>query len=405
MNKKVFFIILTLGFLITQVFPLIGFIFPIGNIWNLFVFVGLSLLLYPNLFLHKTIVALIIYGALTLVFCFTGNAYFHPIQAVISPLLCMLASIIIFEYSLTYDKDLKYTKAVVFTIIGLNAVMAIISIPQLITNPNLIRALDSGIASKIYSITTFQTLHGLPLLFASLVFLIRRLYKNFKFGSLLLLAITVSFFLLEAYANAALAFFVSVLMVLLSLVFNIERFTRKSVLYIIVVFVSCFILIRPLVIVSIIDTAQNIMPKHGATMDRLQEIKYNLQYGESMGDLELRQDLYTQSQSLFWESPLLGTEYPEYISRHAWIWDHLAALGIILIIPLVLVFVFHIKRAYNSLKYSKVPYTIGLVALFMLLYYKNEFEIGTWLYAFTALPLLNRYTDNIIEKNNTCIKL
>ncbi len=62
-----------------------------------------------------------------------------------------------------------------------------------------------------------------------------------------------------------------------------------------------------------------------------------------------------------------------------------------------MIFVFNIKGVYHKLHHTKVTYMMGIAGFLFLLYMKNEFGTGTWLYGFTILPLLCRYIDREID--------
>ena len=368
-------------------------------------FAGVSILLFPNLLKKRSFFYLIFYGLLTFIYHLLGNVFFGSIEVVIIPFLSMFVSLYIFEYSLMYDYDYKYTKWVIYLVVGLNVVMALISIPQLRINPNIIRLMDSVnmrntdfVASNYRLLVTYATLHGLPLLMAPMAFLIRKLFSTNKTICYFWLFSIVVFYVLLAMGNAATAFLIASLSIAISIFFYMEKFTRKNIVKLVFFAILGLFLAKPSVLIPVADFAQSFMPDNGATYSRIEELKVSMIYGEAEGDLEARQELYGNSQALFWESPLIGTQTPEKISRHTWIWDRLACFGIILITPLILLLFIHFKRAYQSLAHTKVTYSISIVLLMILLYYKNDFEIGTWLYAFTALPMLCRYIDYIIDR-------
>lgn len=401
MRSKVFSII-TFIFLLVWCFPPVNILFPVGGALKLAIFEIIAVLLYPNLLRKRTIVMMFVYGIMMSVYYILGNAYFTTFADVIVPFLSMLAGLIIVEYSLAYDSDYKYTRMVVCVVITCNVIMAVISIPQLLVNPMLLRrgsneAIEGGVG--YYWSTNYHTLHGLPFLIAPMFFLCRKLYKiNKKLFVLWLVSIVIIVILL-VLGNAVMSFLLTIIMVLMGLFFAYEHFTSRNVTKMVVVGVISVFLLSPTVMVPIIESVQKVLNVDSFNYKRLDEIKYSMIYGESEGDLEARHNLYARSQDLFWESPIVGTTNPELISHHTWIWDRLALYGIIFIIPLVLLFVFHVKKVYRNLEHSRVTYSFGVATYLLMLYLKNDFGIITWLYAFAVLPLLCRYIDAEIENN------
>ena len=417
MLKQKLYLAITIFFLLTQFFPPLGYVLPVGGALDIAVFVGLSLILYPKILLRRSMIALFLYGVIIFFLFLSGNAFFKSFDLVVIPILNMMAALYIFEYATSYDKDFKYTKIVIIVVAVFNALMALLSIPQLLINPNIIRIMDDANvtdammgSAKYLLLTKYATLHGLPFLFAPIAFLIRKMVVINKTKALFWIFILAVLFALLVLANSATAFLMAAITMLLGFFIRFEKFTRENVWKMIILAGLGLLLIRPSVIIPVIDVAQSFMPDNGATSIRLEELKDAYMYGESDGDLEIRQNLYNTSQSLFFESPLIGTQRPEQISNHTWIWDRLACLGIFMIIPLAMVFVFHMKKAYGVLCRTKVVYTFGAIALITMLYYKNEFGMGTWLYGFAILPLLCRYIDSLLntsklinKKNYWCL--
>ena len=194
-------------------------------------------------------------------------------------------------------------------------------------------------------------------------------------------------------ANATTASIISIMMVLICILFPFERFEQKNIIKIIFASILSFFILSPTVTLPIITFAKGLTNNGGTAYKRIEDIETLIMYGEEEGDLGKRAELYETSRELFWDSPIIGTSNPELISRHTWFWDHLACLGIVFAIPLLILFIAHIKKVYKSLNVVKAPYIYGVLAYLLMLYFKNDFGTGTWLYAFGILPLLCRYVD------------
>lgn len=405
MNRHILFYILTGFFLLTQCFPPINLIIPIGGAEKLAIFVIGTMFLFPSLLTKKSIIWMFVYGLLTFFYYLLGNAYFDSIGSVIVPFMAMMSGLLMSEYAIEYDDHYKYSRLVVLIAIVSNIVMALLTIPQIMINPNIVRVSellmdDTEVfgSTLSYWITGYHTIHGLPCILAPMVFLCKRIFKTNKKQFLISIAPLLILYYLIFKANAVMSFLISTIVVVMSLLFSKhERFNRAIITRVVIVGSLSLILTSPKVLVPLINATQNMMDESGATYKRLNEIKDSIVYGESSGDLAARQDLYGRSQDLFWESPISGTSHPELISRHTWLIDQLACFGILFIIPLVMVFITHIKKMYNSLCHTRVTYVLGVAAYLLMLYLKNSFGIGTWLYAFAVLPILCRYIDFVID--------
>ena len=137
----------------------------------------------------------------------------------------------------------------------------------------------------------------------------------------------------------------------------------------------------------------------GSNYKKINDIKDSFIYGDSYGSVGARDDLYRDSFTLFLESPIIGTTKGDMIGLHSYFLDRLAALGILLIIPLILMFVSHIKSIYQRLDRTRIIYLIGCMTYIIMLSLKMN-STGTFLFAFAILPLFCFYIENVLNITN-----
>lgn len=400
------FRVISIWIVLTQSLPPLNLIFPFSNSFLFAVYIVITFFLFPRLFTKRSILSLFAYVLLTYLYHLSGNSFFSTINSVITVPLVMMGGLLMIEYAYSYDYDYKYTKTILYTIIAANVFMTILSIPQIEDDPDIIRK-TSNIDKQVgyeavisLRVMSYQTVHGIPLLFAPLAYLCRLLFRKNKKSFILWVLITFLLFYIVFRSNAATATLLSLGILLISFLFNLGGFNKKRILQLGIIGFGGFLLLQPVVLSPILDTLQGAMDPSGASYKRVGEIKNDIVYGEKEGDWAKRQDLYQSSTRLFLESPLFGTTTPDKISKHTWIIDRLALFGLVFIIPLVFVFVSTIKRSYHNLHHSKLIYSCGIVCLLILLYLKNDFAQGTWLYGFAYLPLLCRFVDFEMIKYN-----
>lgn len=352
---------------------------------------------------------LYVYIGIAFLFFLGGNDYYGQIGRVTNPLLDMGAGLLLAEYVLRYDVDYKYTRRIVFVVIVSNVVMSIITIPQVYVFPNIIRIASKDYAADKISIAlnwliSYQTCHGLPFLFAPLIFLCRSFLKVnkklFWFWSIS----TIILFYIVYLSNATTALLVSTLVIIVGFFSRSEKFSQRSILSLCLFGLLFIILSSPTVLAPILDFIQGNMDESWSNYHKVDELRQNVLYGNTEGDLEARGILYKTSFELFVESPIIGTARPQDISHHSWFLDNLACFGIFLIIPVIMVLVSNIKAIYKNLIHSKVVYAYGVTAWILLIVLKNEFGQGTWLYGFAFLPFLCRYIDYIIDYKQLSLK-
>lgn len=106
MRHKLFKYI-TIGFLVTQLFPPVWLYIPVGGALVLAGYVGLSVVLLPNLLKSKVILFLSIYTLITFLLFLTGNKFFNTINSVIIPFLTVMSSLLIVNYSIKYKMIIR----------------------------------------------------------------------------------------------------------------------------------------------------------------------------------------------------------------------------------------------------------------------------------------------------------
>ena len=402
--KHILYKYITVAFLIFQLFPPIWLYIPINESSVLAIFVVITIVLFPDLLGSKSMIFLLMYTLITFIKFLNGNAFFTPINNVVVPFLNVSSALLIATYAFKYP-NISYIKTTIITTFVLLTIMTIISIPQLIVYPNIIRGASVSAARfdnviVYYWVIGYGTIHGLVAIFAPLVFLLKKTFRKNKWTFLLWGIETVLLFYIVFAANATMALLISTLAIIAGLIINFTNFTLNNVTKLVLFGVICLLLFNKTTIYSLLDIMQPHFSESSSNYVKITEMKDYLTYGYTYGDLGARESLYKRSSSLFWESPFLGTTKPEQISLHSYILDRLAALGIILFIPLFLTFVSHIKFVYKNLNQTKVIYVISCCCYLLMLFLKNDFGTGTFLFAFSILPILCLYIENILFKQH-----
>jgi len=400
--KHILYKYITVIFLIFQLFPPIWLYIPISESLVLAIFVAITIMLFPDLLVSKSIMFLLIYTLITFIKFLNGNAFFTPINNVVVPFLNVSSALLMTIYAFKYP-NISYIKTIIITTFVLLTIMTIISIPQLIVYPNIIRgasifAAKSDNVIVYYWVIGYGTIHGLVAIFVPLVFLLKKTFRKNKWTFLLWGIETVLLFYIVFAANATTALLISTLAIIAGLIINFTNFTLNNVTKLVLFGVICILLFNKTTIHSLLDIVQPHFSESSSNYVKIIEMKNYLTYGYTYGDLGVRESLYKRSFSLFCESPFLGTTKPEQISLHSYILDRLAAVGIILFIPLFLIFASHIKFVYKRLNQTKVVYAISCCCYLLMLYLKNDFGTGTFLFAFSILPILCLYIENILFK-------
>ena len=103
MNKHRLFRVVSIIFLLTQTFPPINILIPISESLKLALFMGVTLILFPNVLLRGSMIALLVYTLETFVYFISGNVFYDSISNVITSYLMMGSALVLTDYVFTYD--------------------------------------------------------------------------------------------------------------------------------------------------------------------------------------------------------------------------------------------------------------------------------------------------------------
>lgn len=405
MTKHRIFMIAAIWILLVSIFPPINLLFPFGYAIKYAIFMAIALVLFPNLLTKGSMIALILFTVEAFIYYLFGNSLYERINEVITPFFAMGAALLLFEYSIQYDTDLKFTKNILLvSIIGLITI-CVFSIPILRINPEIIRLAysmkyqdDQDVIAWSSWIIKWDTINGIVFLVAPLFFLCKRSFKKnkkiFVFWTLTLLL----FYYITLHSNITMPLLMFSAMLVFAFLFPYERLNQNAIVKMLLVAILMALLLSPTVMVPAIDFVQEKVG-YGSTYKRLEEIEYTIVHDESAGgDMENRNNLYQRSFDLFLEAPFTGTTTPDLISRHSYLLDKLACHGLFLIIPFILIFYFNFKKTYGVLKYTRVMYLLSVLLMFFMSVLKGESDFN-FIFAFFLLPILCRYIDYSIENN------
>lgn len=404
--KHTIFKYLTIWFLVTQIIPMYSRFVPIHGAIDIAIYVCATIFLFPDLLKTKRVLWLTAYSAIMGLLFISGNRFFEGLGNYIVPTLAMYSGLLLCEYVFKYDSTYSLTKTVFFCATSFCVLMAIISIPQLWIQPNLIRgasifAAETGTdMQEAFWILNYGTVHGLPFIISPLFFISRKYLSEKNKWYIRIIPFTAFIILLYVIylSQATTATLVAFLMFAASFFFYSQVINRQTIGRIIIICMFGSLVLNDTILIGMLETAQVTMDSSGSNYKKIDEMKSQIQYGDTDGDLGSRYELYDTSWKLFGENPLFGTSNPANISHHTFLVDRLALLGIVFVIPLILLLITHFKYVFNNLQDGQICYILGFGAFMILIYLKNEFGTGTWFFGFALLPIFCRYMDYVDNK-------
>lgn len=408
MNKRTYFLILSLWFGLTQTFPPFFFFIPLGQAVTLAIFMAGAGILFPRLLFRKSMLALYLFTLVNYLLYLSGNKFLDTPNSVIIPFLSMGTPLLLAEYAFSYDKDGLFVKRLVIVAMVCTIIMAVISIPQILLFPNVIRGAsisssveDNSIVEDVsiyYWVINYGSIHGLSILIAPLAYFCRKHFEKKKLSSYFWMLSLLLIFIVIFLSSATTSLIIAIMMLFLGFFMAYKKLSREMFVKIGLVGFTGFVLSQPVVLIPVIDFTQSLMIEDSSNYIKMNQLRNSLKSGEAEGDAEARSVRYDASLDLFLDSPLMGTDRPESIGRHSFFLDRLALYGLILIIPLVLVIILNLRKMYKWMKTSKVPYFYGVAGSLLMLAFKGDFGESTWFYGFAFLPILCKYMDNIVNE-------
>lgn len=282
--------------------------------------------------------------------------------------ICILFGVFLFEHY-RYSKDLTYIKWIIrFTYVSLFAI-TIISIPQLVLFPGLIRD-DSAI--DYYWAISFESLHDIPAysipLFGCLLFE-KSLWRRII---VFLLIIILLVLLILADATTPLLLFILISIVLI--LYNPQKSGRVNLTRGLIVLMFVLPLLNKSVIMSLLQAVKPFFEGTSA-YNKIDELTLLTEIGETSGDIRTREERYSISLDAIMSNPFLPEQSLKHIGKHSYMLDHIAAMGLILIIPFAILIVSRLMIPLPHLSRYKFWYVVSFTYLVVLGFMKNYLVI------------------------------
>lgn len=356
----------------------------------------LLIVVSDKLFGNKSIIMATIYSAIVIILRSIGVEYF---ELYLSQIVTTFFSICCMEHYIK-TKDERFAKYVLITYFGCFVFMCLISIPQFYLFPEITRQLvfaehdGNHVESIYYWSIAYSSMHEIPLLLIPLIALIK-FADNFTYKIISILSITILFVAL-LLGDATTPLLLSVVIIFVLAFYKTKKPFSYNLKRLFIVSGLLVILLNKVVLISLLTTIQPLF--EGTTnFSKIEDTKYQIQSGQVDEDTNLGQrDLaYNMSKKVFWSHPLGVEMGNEKIGKHSFILDHLAVLGLILIIPLVILTYQRYYVIVGRLKYYKFFFIVCYMAFLAMAYSKNFFlKIEAWYIVPMFLILLEKKYNN-----------
>lgn len=274
---------------------------------------------------------------------------------------------------------------------GIIAILSAMSIPQLLTNPLLLRQLlNIDLAGAVTVLEKCVGDYGkahVAVFFVPIYFAARYLRFDLKFKVLLPLTIVLlllSAFVLLSSATTALLFMIILFIVCIAVH---PKYSMSANLLRLSLAVLCVVLLTSK---NVLIAGLTVVEPYFEGSTNSKKISLAITYletGALEGGLEKRDTYHDESLTGWKEKPLFGQNSSKFFGRHSFILDRLSQLGIVGFLPLILLCYVHVRRVLRRLMKLRLHYLIGLASFLALITIKNPFSFDFFLVGFCMFPL------------------
>ena len=233
--------------------------------------------------------------------------------------------------------------------------------------------------------------HALPTIIPVLVMGIK--YCDDRKKRWLLTVVLVACLLLVYFSGATTALLLAVVALLVAVFSSSKGGIRQIILIVVISLILIPVFSNDELMLSVLQQLDDIVNHEGYFHSKILDFQDLIMYGETTGDVEARENLYTITINAIIGSPLFGVN--TVIGGHSNLLDQWGYLGIVGWLPWLLFIISQVRMSGRKLQSSsKIFYVEGVLMAFLMLAIKSMAGWESWLFLFTVLPLLTRYCEN-----------
>lgn len=396
MQKKKWFLIVALLYILYTIFPLFADIFSIP-VWLPSMFaVGMMAILYPSAFKNKCFYWFLAYAVVLSIYVLMGKPLTIGIGSVedskkiFIEFAYLLPSIGILGI-LQYLGDDKLNKKLVVGSLIILYVSFVIEIPLMQRYGSIRAALgEQGEELKILGLPGYSLMHAYTLMIPAACYAVRISRKRMKLLAIAALSV-LAFAVYDTFVTT------SLLLMVVTIVFSIfynEKNTPLLVFVFILLAMIFFILYKAGVFISLIDW---VMPAFEGTAveSKLMDFRQSMVAGQLTGGTILaRLSLHEKSWLSFLQNPLIGTSL---VGGHSALLDRLGGMGLFAFIPFIMMVVSSVKVLKSKIitKHARAFFMIGVIMGFVFMYSKGLWGGEAWLMYWVLMP----YSIYVLEQH------
>ena len=350
-------------------------------------------LLYPEIYLGKSIIWLLLYSVVLTFNIVSGDAVFDLRSTLVEIAYYFIPATLFLIYM--RNNDMKDAKTIAIVSILIIIITSIFTFKNAIDNPGIVRIVFGAQVMGDYTyvieqyrkgIASYGMPHAFPFIVPPFIYVLKNKDFSFKLRMFALLMVMIGG-LMVFYAESTGALVVLLFSIIMSLIIT-ESSLKKNIIRLVLLGVGALLFLNTQTLISVLEffgAESETMTYYGKIEDAITM----LETGKSVGQIATRQELHNMSLTAFLNHPFLGTNNGSDIGGHAYFLDRAGLLGLVGFIPLFFFFYYQIKTTYKNLSNSiRMYYLIGVASCIILGFQKDMSGFEYWLYLFFLLPAL-----------------
>jgi len=350
-------------------------------------------LLYPEIYLGKSIIWLLLYSVVLTFNILSGDAVFDLSFTLTEITYYFIPTTLFLIY--LRNNDVKNARTIAIVSILIIIITSIFTFKNAIDNPGIVRIVFGAQVMGDYTyvieqyrkgIASYGMPHAFPFIVPPFIYVLKNKNFSFKLRIFSLLVIILDC-LMVFYAESTGALVVLLFSIIMSLIIT-ESSLKKNIIRLVLLGVIALLFLNTQTLISVIDFFGAKTEKL-AYYGKIEDAMTMLETGKTVGQIAYRQELHNMSLTAFLNHPFLGTNNGSDIGGHAYFLDRAGLLGLVGFIPLFFFFYYQIKTTYKNLSNSiRMYYLIGVASCIILGFQKDMSGFEYWLYLFFLLPAL-----------------
>lgn len=330
------------------------------------------ILVFDQLIFRKQVLISLLVVFWILILRFWGVEYF---ENSLPECMTLLFGVLAFEhYSVTRDKS--YATWVLITVFVTLFILIVISIPQFILQPNLTRMIykageDSTIDFEYYWCISYRTAHELPVLSVPLFAIFHNTQK--RVIKILALVCLVLMFVVIVYASSTTSLILMAAVYIIMFSYNKKKTITENLIKLGLITLLILPFMSKSFTIGVIDNYIQPVFEGSSISYKISDMRMFLLTGRSEGGIEAREEVHEETINSILSNPLLPEFDNNKIGQHSYLLDYLAAMGLFLFIPFIVLLYNGYKQTLKMIPHEKYYYTVSTLFFLLLATLKNFF--------------------------------